>query len=477
MYKKVYRQKGGLAEQGYLAQIREASRKAIEDWKERTKGEVAQKVRTPVRKPLIPQRIKKGISSLVSQGLPSPSKGISSLVPDTVKTLTTMPETLFKSYLGDDNIRRTPEMDRNLEDIIKKQNTGLEGKINYSDYGFPDFVAEAKRDNLPQRNIDELQNSPSTLAIPTTRKQFMDIINAGPAAITNALTLGRLGYSTDPTTGKVSFTSGEFNFPTEGTILEPMGNFIDKGGIEGWVNRIRAGIPGSGGMLNEDTQNPIKIQPENIYNPNTVAALQYGDIEAQAEAARLRQEQITNNPYIGASHNSPMWFGGFPLQSGDTLTEKRMRMDRQGFSRPYRTPNNLTLQYNDDGTGTIVSKPPDEMETAPGYTPDNWFKALEYYNPNYEEQRANYFKRDNSNQYLIPAGQPTGFEGTGYGQFSPQPTTNIEVPPEVAQNVAVSVTTPGYYNYQEGLNRVLYPGLSGSTGFQNQQQGLPSLMK
>ena len=58
-----------------------------------------------------------------------------------------------------------------------------------------------------------------------------------------------------------------------------------------------------------------------------------------------------------------------------------------------------------------------------------------------------------------------------------QPTTNIEVPPEVAQNVAVSVTTPGYYNYQEGLNRVLYPGLSGSTGFQNQQQGLPSLMK
>ena len=73
--------------------------------------------------------------------------------------------------------------------------------------------------------------------------------------------------------------------------------------------------------------------------------------------------------------------------------------------------------------------------------------------------------------------QPTGFAETGYGQFSPQPTTNIEVPPEVAQNVAVSVTTPGYYNYQEGLNRVLYPGLSGSTGFQNQQQVLPSLMK
>jgi len=65
MYKKVYRQEGGLAEEGYLAQIREAARKKIEEFNRRNKGEVAQRVRTPVRKPSIPQRIKKGISSLV----------------------------------------------------------------------------------------------------------------------------------------------------------------------------------------------------------------------------------------------------------------------------------------------------------------------------------------------------------------------------------------------------------------------------
>ena len=65
MYKKVYRQEGGLAEEGFRAQIREASRKKIEDFNRRNRGEVAQKVRTPVRKPSIPQRIKKGISSLV----------------------------------------------------------------------------------------------------------------------------------------------------------------------------------------------------------------------------------------------------------------------------------------------------------------------------------------------------------------------------------------------------------------------------
>jgi len=49
MYKKIYRQEGGLAEEGLRAQIREASRKAIEDWNRRTKGEVAAKVRTPRR--------------------------------------------------------------------------------------------------------------------------------------------------------------------------------------------------------------------------------------------------------------------------------------------------------------------------------------------------------------------------------------------------------------------------------------------
>jgi len=65
MYKKVYRQEGGLAEEGFRAQIREAARKKIEDFNRRNRGEVAQRVRTPVRKPSIPQRIKKGISSLV----------------------------------------------------------------------------------------------------------------------------------------------------------------------------------------------------------------------------------------------------------------------------------------------------------------------------------------------------------------------------------------------------------------------------
>lgn len=383
MYRRLYRQEGGgLSTLNPYDYMRQEVDKYVQNYNQSNQGEIAAKV-MPRSVPQTDFRTFKG-----------PRNPFPLLL-----------DTFSKSLAGDDFVNRTPGMDRNLEDIIKKQNTGLEGKINYSDYGFPDFVAEAKKDNLPQRNIDELQNSPSTLAIPTTRKQFMDIINAGPDAITNALTLGRLGYSTDPTTGKVSFTSGEFDFPAEGTVMEPVGDWINQGGLKGFYNRMKSKITGE--EINPDTQKPINIQPENVYNPNTVAALQYGDIEAQAEAARLRQEQITNNPYIGASHNSPMWFGGYPLQLGDTLTTEQMKTERRGGSKDYRIPPNLTLQYNKDGTGTIINRPADEMETTPGYTTDNWFKALEYYNPNYREQRTNYFKRDDSNQYVIPAGQNT----------------------------------------------------------------------
>jgi len=47
MYKKIYRQEGGLAEEGYRAQIREAARKKIEEFNRSNRGEVGQRVRTP----------------------------------------------------------------------------------------------------------------------------------------------------------------------------------------------------------------------------------------------------------------------------------------------------------------------------------------------------------------------------------------------------------------------------------------------
>ena len=63
MYKKVYRQEGGLAEEGFRAQIREAARKKIEDFNRRNRGEVAQRVRTPKPR-FIPQRGSSGLMAL-----------------------------------------------------------------------------------------------------------------------------------------------------------------------------------------------------------------------------------------------------------------------------------------------------------------------------------------------------------------------------------------------------------------------------
>ena len=46
MYRKIYRQEGGLAEEGYRAQISQARERAIEDWNRSNRGEVAERVRS-----------------------------------------------------------------------------------------------------------------------------------------------------------------------------------------------------------------------------------------------------------------------------------------------------------------------------------------------------------------------------------------------------------------------------------------------
>jgi hypothetical protein len=317
MYKKVYRQEGGLAEEGFRAQIREASRKKIEDFNRRNRGEVAQRVRTPVAR-FIPQRGSSGLMAL----------------PQVISNL----------------------KNKNISDILNiEQITGV-NKVNKL---ASDFYDSTKGD---EANLARHAAASRELA----NRLTPDI--PGGKYIGNVLSFG-------------------------GGVAEELSDLGQRGMsyLPAAIEDIKANITG----LNYPSgTTPAEIYKD-VYKTNNPQD-DYGGVG-----------EVINNPYIGASVNSPMWFGGFPLQSGDTLTEKRMRMNRQGFSRPYTIPNNLTLQYNDDGTGTIVSRPADEMETAPGYNTDNFFKALEYYNPNYREQRTNYFKRDDSNQYIIPAGQNT----------------------------------------------------------------------
>ena len=69
MYRKIYRQEGGLAEEGYRAQLRQAREKAIEDWNKRTRGEVAERVRPRPRRAYRPANIP--LDTERQQGLPS----------------------------------------------------------------------------------------------------------------------------------------------------------------------------------------------------------------------------------------------------------------------------------------------------------------------------------------------------------------------------------------------------------------------
>ena len=482
MYKKVYRQEGGLAEEGFRAQIREASRKAIEDWNKRTKGEVAAKVRTPkpIRKlptnpeeRLIPQVIDKlNPEAWLYRGTTEP-------ISDARKYIQNLPfkealELDKTSYAYDPKLSPKPPTTKLGELVdeakyIGKGLTSLTGKdvgpigggtpgtrkIYETIMGIPglektlktvgrlagpvgtglsiaDAIARYKAGDYSGAVLSTLSAIPG-FGIPATVAQlgtdYLGITGAdkdegGLASLPEAQA-DEPWYTEDWDTfvskrREDPDTDLQYIGPEVATINVPTGTQFSEPDDQGYYTALHSpysdlraiNIPGKGlQFIDKDYNERFPTTPTG--QPTGFEGTGYGGL---TEAQKLA------NPYIGASHNSPMWFGGFPLQAGDTLTAQQIKSSRQGFSDPYRIPQNLKIQYNDDGTGTIIKRPIDEMSSSPGYTTDNWFEALRYYNPNYEEDRANYFSSRPSNQYIIPTGQPTGFAGTGYGQFSPQPT-------------------------------------------------------
>ena len=414
MYKMVYRQQGGLSNLNPYKYMRQEVDKYLQDFNQRRRGNAAQLVEDPKPVPIpspiipqhprdkIPQRIKEGFSSLIQDPVP----------------YNPMAEMLFKTI-------DAPEIAR----LELKHGEGYTGKPS-------DARHQAASHEMRKSISDLLQKANLNMA----PKAYTDFIGN---LTTNVVGAGKEGLS--------------YLYNT----LNLWDDVSEKEARDMGVEDLKANWAGTFGIPTGEDMTPEQIY-EKVYNPNKEAALQYGDIEAQAEADRLRQEQTTNNPYIGASHNSPMWFGGYPLQSGDTLTVEQMRMNRQGHTKDYRIPPNLKLQYNDDGTGTIVSKPADEMqESEPGYTTENWWKALRHYNPNYEEDRSNYFNREDSNRFIQQQEQPINTGGFGsdlMNAFQPIDT------PISMQNEQQAT------GFQKVNNEVLKP-------VQEQQQGLPNLMK
>jgi len=342
MYRRVYRQEGGgLSNLGSEAFMRQYVDNYVQNYKERNKGEVAAKV-MPRPVPIIPQRPRATIPQIVK-------KGISNLIP----------------LIQNNPIAKLAQKSMNLPELNK-----LESEPQYGP-GYTGKPSDARHQagaNEISKNVSNLIDKGSLGLVPEKVRDFLgDIVPNLGGGIKE---LGSLIYNTAP---------NRFGVPS------PM---PPKEALDMAIEDVKANYKGSFGTDNTKTAREIYEDVYGINNPKD----DYGGVQEAIQNQLQKPEQSTNNPYIGASHNSPMWFGGYPLQSGDTLTTEQMKTERQGGSTDYRIPPNLKLQYNEDGTGTIISKPNDEMDTTAGYTTDNWFKALDYYNPNNKEQRVNAFQ-------------------------------------------------------------------------------------
>jgi len=341
MYKKVYRQEGGLAEEGFRAQIREAARKKIEDFNRRNRGEVAQRVRAKPVARFIPQRGSSGLMAL----------------PQVINNL----------------------KNKNISDILNlEQITGVD-KVNKL---ASDFYDSTKGDeaNLARHAAAsrELANR-LTPDIPGG-KYIGNVLSFGGGVAEELSDLGQRGMSYFP------------------AALED----------------IKANITG----LN--------------YPSGTTPAEIYKDVYG------------TNNPQDD--------YGGVQEAIQNQVQPLTREQFEQTLPEGYR-PLNVTYE------GYFDTPYDERVETRKG----SYSGMPIILSPTDADFFQTYFKGPDSQLHTRPEDRINAF----------QPTTNIEVPPEVAQNVAVSVTTPGYYD----------PTVRTPTAFpvsnivQEQQQGLPSLMK
>ena len=410
MYKKIYRQEGGLAEEGYRAQIREAARKKIEDWKESTKGEVGELVGS---KPPISQRIKKGISSLV---------------PDTYRNLRTIPLTgidvgtkaLLNKYLpwlsGDTkpSYIRTPEMDQQVLDAIMRQREGKgpgSGSLGYSDWG----VEEAPVTGGYLGPGDMLYGTPG---------------------LANALTLGRIDYDIDPVTNKITFPQGgAYDFEREESPPH--------------LRFIYDALKDYGG----------DVSPKNLYYKSGQAAQQLGDIEAQVNPYDQGLTSLPEAQPIGERPTTTYYTKWTPEQltgplwsAGETWSEGP-KMQPPGLD-PYGGVFADRVNWNRDWANKKIAEIQAQNyspETEARYIADRK-RHLENVEDLVRRQTADFNTQRNwaYGQLNLPVPTqpytPIGFQGTGYGQFSPQAAGAVQ-PVTNLNDVLKPVNTPSLVKY------------------------------
>ena len=333
MYRKIYRQEGGLAEEGYRAQLRQAREKAIEDWNKRTRGEVAERVRPRPRRAYRPANIP--LDTERQQGLPSIVESKQPNIIERAKNLLPNMSDISNQLFNQDQI---------IDLAVKYgEPTGSTGKVS---------------DARHRAVINELSKTLSPGMIPD---MVGDIGAFGAGLMIELPALFR------------GFTKENF-----GEIIEDV--------VSNWK--------GSFGTPNITT-------PEQIYEEV------YGG--PPVDRFKKKQEQVDE---YGGLADLP------EAQTVDTYKDKIYpQISFKDLPPNYQEYiNNLPPNQQRSELAKIppgyMPKPTYVKDKGWGYTEFDPFDEIPYYREFYNVP---------SREDIIPAGQPTGFEGTGYGGLADLP--------------------------------------------------------
>jgi len=427
MYKKIYRQEGGLAEEGYRAQIRQAREKAIADWKRRNRGEVAQRVRTPVAR-FIPQRGSSGLMALPKAIENLKGKDLSEIfnVGETQagKALTRVNKLASDYYdptKGDEgNLARHAGASRELANILTPPIPGGEfiGNIGANLGG----IAEELR----------------------------DLVERGSSHFPEALEDMKANYQGAPIFGGGRFPDAQ---TAEDIYEDVYGYKVDREG-----NRIVDEWGGLASLPEAQPTTNIEVPPEVAQNVDvSVTTPGYYDPKQPFKSNIVQYQDLTREEQ-----------------------KKRFEQDVKTWGEPatnyYNYLQNKPSRTAEENAHLVTLKTPVNMYKSGLGMPEIGPGSL---------RDAIYSKFGLLPEPISPPGQPTGFEGTGYEQFSPNPLDRpldfIDMPrsepdPNYTGPIIKAIKSTEGFQPETNLDNAFkptVPQIGTPISMQNQSQAIP----
>jgi hypothetical protein len=414
MYRKIYRQEGGLAEEGYRAQLRQAREKAIEDWNRRTRGEAAERVRPRPRRAYRPanipldtegggllQAIKnlkgKDLSEIFNVGETQAGKALT--------RVNKLASDYYDPTKGDEaNLARHAGASRELANILTPPIPGGEviGNIGANLGG----IAEELR----------------------------DVVERGPSHFPEAWEDIKANYQGAPIFGGGRFPDAQ---TAEDVFEDVYGYKVDREG-----NRI---VDEYGGLADLPE---AQTRGQKVYYTDSTGStlypgylgLDYGDpgfmpdfekkyTESPYKTTRAEWDKAWNK---GVNQSVPIQPTGFEGTGYGQLSPQpafhpilKELKDALEYSWTFTTPSEY---YSNAGQAAQT-----RWGDAHGASQD--FVGVSISDPQHQQYIENlgYIGDINNPRFgyaleNISQPQPTGFEGTGYGQFSPQAAGGVYTP-------------------------------------------------